>query len=79
MPYGQANLYHFMSGMKNIKKLRLTTHEMCGGDLIDAIKLLVENDTIEMLELELYVRRSRPANCFFPKMVKLRILNLWGG
>lgn len=54
MTYGQENLHYFISGFKNVKKVCLTTHELCGGDLIDAMKMLAANDTIEMLDLEIF-------------------------
>lgn len=45
------HVYDFISGFKNVKKIHLVTHQFCGGDLIDAIRRLAENNTVEELEI----------------------------
>lgn len=44
-------MYSFLSGFKNVKKVILITDELCGTDIIDAMKRLAENDTIESLDI----------------------------
>lgn len=66
------NMYYFISGFKNIKKARLTTHQICGGDLIDAMKWLAENNTIEMLEIKYSGHDGHEkTNCIFHTKPKL--------
>lgn len=43
------NSFDFISKLKNVKTLELTTYKICIGDLVDAIKRLAGNDTVEML------------------------------
>lgn len=38
------NLYTFISELKNVKEVHLKTDQICGDDLIDAIRRLVENE-----------------------------------
>lgn len=44
-----ANFHNFISGFKNVKRLSLAPHQICGGDLIDPMCRLAENNTIEEL------------------------------
>lgn len=46
--------YDFISSFINVKEVSLTSYELCGGDIIDAIKQLSENDTIEALNVRFY-------------------------
>lgn len=46
------NSYDFLSGFKNLKEVRLITHQLCGGDLIDTMKRLAENDSIETFRIK---------------------------
>lgn len=46
------NTHNFLSGFKSLKKVCLTTYHSCAGDLVDAMKRLAENDTIEMLQIK---------------------------
>lgn len=46
------NPYNFISKLKNVKKVRLNTYEICFGDIIDALKRLAKNDTIQMLHIK---------------------------
>lgn len=62
------NFYHFLSRFENLKKVRLTTNHICCGDLIDAIKRLAENNTIEELIIEyseLKKSEMSDENCIF--------------
>lgn len=45
-------LYEFIEKFKNVKKMCLTSHQTCGADLIEAMKQLAENNTIEMLHIK---------------------------
>lgn len=47
----EACMYDFVTGFSDLKKVCLTSHKFCGGDLIESIKRLVENDTIEHLKI----------------------------
>lgn len=59
-------LYYFLVEFKNMKRLQMSTDLPCGANLIDAMKQLAENDTIEMLSLYYYWRpRSPNVNCSF--------------
>lgn len=64
----EGNMFDFISGLKNLKKICLTTHQICGGDIIDAMKRLAENDTIEALCIK-YTQHDRlnrqNADCIF--------------
>lgn len=63
--------YTFLSSLKQLKTVGLTTHQHCGGDLIDAIKRLAENDTIETLHIE-FSQEDRPnSDCIFQKIPDL--------
>lgn len=67
-------LYSFISGFKKLKKVRLGTHQICGGDVIDALKRLAENDTIETLQF-VYdgygMDESPDMRCIFQKQPNL--------
>lgn len=43
--------YDFISNFKNVKQVCLKTHQVCGGDLVNAMKKLAENDTVEMMNI----------------------------
>lgn len=58
----RINIYSFISELKNVKKMLLMTHEICGGDLINGMKRLAENDSIETLEIK-YCRRFPFVSC----------------
>lgn len=47
----EACMYDFVSGFSDLKKGCLTSHKFRGGDLIESIKRLAENDTIENLKI----------------------------
>lgn len=47
------HLYNFISEFRNVKDVSLTTQRKCGSDLIDALKRLAENDTIETICIRL--------------------------
>lgn len=51
-PPAQNISYGFLSKFKNLMEVRLVTHQLCGGDLIDTMKQLAENDTIETLRIK---------------------------
>lgn len=46
--------YDFISSFKNVTNVCLTSYQLCGGDLIDALKRLAENDTIRTLKIMFY-------------------------
>lgn len=53
-PMGQMlplNLYGFLAKFTNINSALLVSNQMCFGDLIDGLKELAENDTIEILRI----------------------------
>lgn len=60
------NTHNFISGFKSLKKVCLTTYHACAGDLVDAMKRLAENDTIEMLHIKyspISIQETR--NCMY--------------
>lgn len=64
------NLYDFISELTNVKTVCLTTHQFCGGDLVDSIKRLARNNTVEKLHIvysEIDMRIRPDVNCFFQK------------
>lgn len=64
------NVYDFMSQLTNIKTLCLATHQFCGSDLVDPMKRLARNNTIEKLHIvytEIDMRINPDVNCFFQK------------
>lgn len=65
------NSYKFLSSLKNLKIVRLTTQQHCGGDLIDAIKRLAENDTIETLHIKFSEEDRRNTDCIFQQTTDL--------
>lgn len=64
----EGNMFEFISGLKHLKKVCLATHQICGGDIIDAMKRLAENDSIEALCIK-YTQHDRlnrqNADCIF--------------
>lgn len=52
------NFYNFLSGLKNLKEVALSTYQEYGDDLIYQIKHLAENDSIETLIISCYNRDS---------------------
>lgn len=73
----EPHLYNFISGFKNPKKAHLTTHQICGGDLIDSIKQLAEINTIETLYLsysqyDIFVIKRGYVDCIFQNNPNLK-------
>lgn len=68
------NFYHFVSGFKIVKRLRLTTDQICCGDLVDVMKQLAENNSIKELRID-YSELKRGAksdvNCIFKERPNL--------
>lgn len=59
--------YRFISGFKNLKKVYLRAELKCGEDLIDPIKRLAEQNTVE--DLSLTFSESKPhRNCIYQEM-----------
>lgn len=75
----EHHLYDFISEMKNLKKVGITTFQYCGGDLIEAMKQLAENNTIEMLVIN-YNRfdegDKRDVQCIFQKKTSFEAIHM---
>lgn len=61
-------LYQFISRLKNVKRVCFTSHQSCGADLIEPMKQLAKNNTIEWLDIK-YPEVDCPgdpnSNCIF--------------
>lgn len=47
----QRNSFSFISGLTNVKKVDLTTVANCGGNLVNTLRLLADNDTVETIDI----------------------------
>lgn len=65
MPANQENMYYFLSEFKTVKKVCLTTDQICGGDLVAAMKRLSDNNTIEELHINYSKKDNHRENCLF--------------
>lgn len=76
----EPHLYDFISGFKNVEEVHLTTHQICGGDIIDSIKRLAENDTIKTLHLsyfqhDIFIMRGY-TDCVFQNKPNLKSFDM---
>lgn len=77
-PMLPLNLYGFLSGFRNVKNAILLTNQICCGDIIDGLKGLAANDTIEMLRIH-YCGSERNrfnVNCNFQERPNLQGLDM---
>lgn len=76
MPANQRNMYNFLSEFKAMRIVCLTTDQICGGDIVAAIKRLSDNNTIEELHIKYSKKDNHRDNCLFlrnPEMLGITV------
>lgn len=64
----RQDYYNFLSKFKKLKNVNLNTIHMCCSDLIDPIKRMAENNTIESLGISYFaLHNGHDANCIFQR------------
>lgn len=70
------SLYNFISELKNVKKVCLTTYQLCAGDLVYVLKRLAEYDTIETLNINYSDVGEFDVNCDMRHFSHLKTITL---